>query len=431
MHGTRLRRTAIALTGLATLLIVAACGGADSSTPAAGGGATSAAQGSGDSTGSASAGGGELAVLIGSSGPPETAAVEAASAAFAKESGTAVTVTAAQDLPQQLAQGFASGQSPDVFYVSGDNFATYAKAGNLLAYGDQLSNADDFYPALKAQFTYEDQFYCAPKDMSTLALFINTDMWTAAGLTDADIPKNWDAFSAVAQKLTKPPVVGLTVAPTRDRMNVFLLQNGSFLVSEDGKTVTANDPKNVEALKYVQSLYKDGSLKFPAELGAGWAGEAFGKQLAAMTIEGPWLLGAMAKDYPTVKFTVAPLPAGPNGDQGTLAFTNCWGVSATTKYPEQAKAYAEYMTAKEQQLEFAKAFGVIPSIESAKADYLAEFPDNQAFVDGIANARGVVGIAGIADVLADFDAQLDGLAKADPQAILDSVQQNLTDAIGG
>ena len=43
-----------------------------------------------------------------------------------------MTVTAAQDLPQQLAQGFASGQSPDVFYVSGDNFATYAKAGNLL-----------------------------------------------------------------------------------------------------------------------------------------------------------------------------------------------------------------------------------------------------------------------------------------------------------
>ena len=422
MQLTRFHRTAIALTGLATLLVVAACGGNNTATPTGGG---SAAQSGGSATG------GELAVLIGSSGPAETTAVETASAAFAKESGTAVKVTAAQDLPQQLAQGFASGQSPDVFYVSGDNFATYAKAGNLLAYGDDLPNAGDFYPALKTQFTYEDKFYCAPKDMSTLALFINTDLWTAAGLTDADIPKNWDDLSAVAKKLTKPPVVGLTVGPSRDRLNSFLLQNGSFLVSQDGKTVTANDPKNVEALKYVQSLYQDGSLRFPAELGAGWGGEAFGKQLAAMTIEGPWLLGAMAKDYPTVKFTAAPLPAGPKGDKGTLVFTNCWGVSATTKYPEQAKAYAEFMTTKQQQLEFAKAFGVIPSIESAKADYLAEFPDNKAFVDGIDYARGVVGAAGIADVLADFDAQLQTLGNGDPKAILESVQQNLTAAIGG
>ena len=126
-----------------------------------------------------------------------------------------------------------------------------------------------------------------------------------------------------------------------------------------------------------------------------------------------------------------PLPAGPSGDQGTLVFTNCWGISATTQYPEQATAYAEYMTTKQQQLEFAKAFGVIPSITSAKADYLTEFPDNKPFVDGIDYARGVVGAAGIADVLSDFDAQLDGLATADPKTILESVQQNLTDAIGG
>ena len=40
-------------------------------------------------------------------------------------------------------------------------------------------------------FTYDGKFYCAPKDFSTLALEINTDLWTKAGLTDADIPKDW------------------------------------------------------------------------------------------------------------------------------------------------------------------------------------------------------------------------------------------------
>jgi len=428
MHVTRARRTAIALTGLAALLVLAGCGGATSSTPAASGGDATAGSAA---AGSAGAGGGELTVLYAPSGPAETTAVEGASAAFAAQSGTKVTVTAAQSLPQQLAQGFASGQSPDVFYVGGDVFANYAKAGNLLPYGDSLANKDDFYPALKDQFTYDGQFYCAPKDMSTLALFINTDMWAAAGLTDADVPTNWDQLSVVAKKLTTPTVAGITISPERDRLNAFMVQNGSFLVSTDGKTVTANDPKNVEALKYVQSLYKDGSLKFPKELGAGWAGEAFGKGLAAMTIEGNWLVGSMAKDYPTVKYTVAPLPAGPTGTKGTLAFTNCWGIAATTKYPDQAKAYVEYMTSLQQQLAFAKGFGVIPSIKSAEAEYLAENPASKPFVDGIQYARGVVGAAGIADVLTDFNAQLDGLGKANVQTILDSVQQNLTDAMGG
>jgi len=95
-----------------------------------------------------------------------------------------------------------------------------------------------------------------------------------------------------------------------------------------------------------------------------------------------------------------------------------------------AKAFVEAMTTKDQQLAFATGFGVIPSIQSAEADYLAANPANALFVDGVKYARGVVTAPGIADVLADFDAQLDALATSDPKTILESVQQNLTDAIG-
>lgn len=57
----------------------------------------------------------------------------------------------------------------------------WASSNSLEAYGDKLSNKDDFYEGLKAAFTVEDQFYCAPKDFSTLALFINKKMWADAG----------------------------------------------------------------------------------------------------------------------------------------------------------------------------------------------------------------------------------------------------------
>jgi multiple sugar transport system substrate-binding protein len=86
--------------------------------------------------------------------------------------------------------------------------AGYASNGSLQAYGDHLANKDDFYPSLVENFTIDDTFYCAPKDFSTLALIINTQMWSDAGLTDADLPKTWDDLAAVAQKLTTADHVG-------------------------------------------------------------------------------------------------------------------------------------------------------------------------------------------------------------------------------
>lgn len=457
-------RVAFATATLAALLVSTACGSSSTATPGAStpssssaaasvaapvspsatSAGSSAAPGSSaavsGSAGSSSAAPGsvgagptlpaaKLDVLIGSSGPAETTAVTAAAAAWGKASGSTATVAAAQDLTQQLAQGFAAGKAPDVFYVGADQIANYAKAGNLLPYADSLTNAADFYPSLKQSFTYDGKFYCAPKDFSTLALFINTDMWTKAGLTDADIPKNWDALATVSKKLTAGKVAGLAMSPEHDRLDAFMVQNGSNLVDAEGKP-TVNDQKNIDALTFAKKLYTDGSMKWPKDLGAGWAGEAFGKGQAAMTIEGNWLLGSMTKDYPTTKYKVVELPAGPTGTKGTLSFTNCWGIAATTKSPDQAKALVQYLTGTDQQLTFAKAFGVIPSVQSAADAYLKANPNNAPFVNGVAYAKGVVSAPGITDVLTDFNSQLQGLSTGDPKAILDSVQDNLSSAMG-
>ncbi len=58
-------------------------------------------------------------------------------------------------------------------------------------------------------FTVDDEFYCAPKDFSTLGLIINTDLWEAAGLTEADIPTTWEELDAVSTTLTSGGTAGL------------------------------------------------------------------------------------------------------------------------------------------------------------------------------------------------------------------------------
>uniref|UniRef100_UPI00082F0A8F sugar ABC transporter substrate-binding protein n=1 Tax=Streptomyces lushanensis TaxID=1434255 RepID=UPI00082F0A8F len=301
-----------------------------------------------------------LTVLIATSGDAETQAVKDAAAAYAKKSGNTVTVEAAKDMNQQLAQAFAGHKPPDVFYVNSDQFANYAKGGSLYAYGDEISDASDFSEQLRNSFTYDGKLVCLPKDTSTLGLAVNTDLWTKAGLTEKDYPKTWDDLRTVADKLTTGGVTGLVTSDEYQRLGVFMKQAGGWVTDADQKTMTADSPENAEGLSFVQSLLKSGSMKFAKNVDTSWGGEALGKGKAAMTIEGNWLDGGMKLDYPDVKYAVAPLPEGPAG-QGTLAFSNCWGVAADSAHREASVDLVKALTSADQQIAFADAFGVMPS----------------------------------------------------------------------
>ena len=408
-----MRRRLLALVAAGSLVATSACGsGFDDK------GATTEQQSSGPA---------HLQIMIASSGDAETKSVQAAAAAWAQSSGNTATVTPAQDIVQQLGQALAGSTPPDVFYVDAARFADYASVGALEPYAD---GADAFLPNLRESFTYQGKLYCLPKDTSTLALEINTDLWTKAGLTDADVPTTWDQLTAAARKLKASGVTPLAIGDTRDRIGAFLVQAGGWWVSADGKQATADTAPNEQALAYVKSLLTEGLAKYPKALDAGWAGEAFGKGKAAMTIEGNWIKGAMSTDYPNIKYTVKELPAGPKG-KGTLSFTQCWGIAAKSKNKQQALKYVAAMTTADQQMSFAKAFGVMPSRPDAQATFQQQYPDDAAFVAGAAYAQGPVNAPKMDSVLADLDAALQGLATGDPKAVLQRFDKNAKTALGG
>ena len=420
------RQTALRLLGAGSLtltaaLVLAGCGqGFDSDS---GGGA-------GEDDGGLTDSDDALRVMIGSSGEAETAAVEDAVAAWAADADVDAEVVAATNLSQELAQGFAAGSPPDLFYLSTDQLAGFVENGSVRAYGDLLDNKDDFYPSLVANFTVEGEFVCAPKDFSTLALIINTALWEQAGLTEADIPTTWDELTAVAQTLTTDGRVGLAFGAEYQRVGAFMAQAGGRLVDEEGTQAVADSPENVEALTYVKDHLADGTFAFAADIGAGWGGEAFGKQLAAMVVEGNWITGGLSADYPDVAYTVAELPAGPAGE-GTLQFTNCWGMAADSPNQEDVLDLIEYLTSTEQQLAFSEAFGPMPSIESAAGDWEQANPELAPFLAGSDYAIGMPTNVGVGEVITDFNAQLESLATGDPQQILQSVQSNLEAVVGG
>jgi len=420
MRASKSRPSSVALALAATgALVLSACSG--------GGGSSF-----GGATKTQASGPAKLTIMIGSSGAAETNAVKAAAAAWATKSGNTAEVIVASDLGQQLGQGFAGGTPPDLFYADASRIGDFAKAGNLFAYGDQMKDSK-FLPSLVKTFTYDGTFQCAPKDYSTLALEINTDLWTAAGLTDADIPKDWAGLESAAKKLTKGKVTGLVIGNDINRGGAFMRQAGGWVVAEDGKTMTADTPENLAGLNEVKKMMKAGTLKFMTDTSpaAGWGGEAFGKGIGAMTIEGNWIKGALTKDYPKIKTKIVELPAGPAG-KGTLMFSNCWGIAAKSAHQTQAVDLVKFLTSVDQQLAFTKAFGPMPSTEEGVAKFKTDYPDDAAFAAGGDYGQGPVNLPGFDPVMAKFNSKLATLGKgADPKAMLAELQKNGTAAMAG
>jgi multiple sugar transport system substrate-binding protein len=409
------RRFGALTTGLVALAMTAACGSS---------GGFSGSSGSGDAL-SGKATGVSLQLMIGSSGDAETNAVTAAAKAWGAKTKNTVKVIPAANLAQQLTQAMAGGSPPDVFYGSPAQFQTLAQSNSMAVTGSDVTDTSDFYPALVKAFTVNNKFYCAPKDFSTLGLEINTAMWTKAGLTDADIPTTWDQLEAVAKKLSGNGVTGLVMSDSLDRVGAFMAQAGGTYMNSDQSKFTFDSAQNVQGLQFVQKLAKEGVLKFPKQVDAGWGGEALGKGKAAMTIEGNWIVGAMKTDYPTVKYQVVPVPMGPSGKKGTLSFTNCWGVAAKSKNQKAAVDFVNFLTTKQQQITFANTVGVMPSRQSAKSEFVAANPNQKAFIDEADYAMPQVSTPGFAQVQAQFDSQVINLGtSSDPKAMLAQLQKN-------
>jgi len=410
---SRKTTTAAVAACLTGVLALAACGGGGGFDNGGGSGATQPPA-SGPVT---------IKFMITSNGPADVKLQQDTVKAWETKTGNKVEVVAASDINQQLTQGFAAGSPPDVFFTDANVFPTYAKAGNMLAYGDQLDMKSDFYDGLVKTFTYDNKFYCAPKDFSTLALIVNTDLWTKAGLTDADVPKTWADLETVAKKLTTGGVKGLVIGDTRDRVGAFMKQAGGWITNADQTQMTADSPENLAGLQEVQKLLASGSTAYPKGVDSGWGGEAIGKGKAAMTIEGNWIKGAVKSDFPDLKWKAFELPEGPKG-KGTLSFTQCYGVASASKNQAAAVDLVKYLSTAEPALALAKGLGVMPSLKSASDGYKAAFPDEAAFLAGAEYAQGPVTVAGMDPVLKDFDTQLQGLPGADPKAMLARLQKN-------
>jgi multiple sugar transport system substrate-binding protein len=309
--------------------------------------------------------GGSVTFATWDSNPTEKSAQQKLVAQFEKKTGITVNFEVLSgDYNAQLKSRITAGTAPDVFYINSDHIRDYITTGALknldfLKKVKGLGFTSQFYKNLQAGYNYKGHAYAVVKDVSTLALWYNKDMFKAAGIKTP--PATWAQLKTDACKLTdkSKKVAGISLSADPARWIVFLQEMGGAFLNKGQTKATLNTTAAKQALSYYTSLSTSGCAQRPDQIGAGWNGEAFGKQTAAMAIEGNWMTSFMQQTYPGVHWGVAQVPAAPNGKRSNVAFTAGYAMFARTKNLTNATKLMEYLISKQGEKVWAHVAGYV------------------------------------------------------------------------
>src|SRR5438067_13149101 len=191
----KLRKSLVAIVVLLSL-VVAACGGTPGSTTPSG------------SAGASAALSGDIRISGWSSSPTEDALLQDSVNAFmaANPNVKVKWEPIAQDYETVLKTNLAAGTEADVFYADIFWIDSLMKTGKLLALDDYMAKTgtkkEDFVPSLINAFTYQGKTYGIPKDLYTLGLVYNKDLFKSAAAAEPTNDRTWTDRQTAANEPT-------------------------------------------------------------------------------------------------------------------------------------------------------------------------------------------------------------------------------------
>lgn len=238
-----------------------------------------------------------------------------------------------------------AGVGADIFVSPHDHMGALVAAGNILPVDDAEEYMENFYDMAKIGSKYNGVNYGYPLAAETYALVYNKDLVK-------NPPKTWDDVKAFAKTFNnktegKYALVWSVGDGYYDYM--FMESFGAPLFGKDGNDRSKhnlNSPEAINGLKFFQNLRKE-ILDIPASDANGdFCNAQFTEGKSAMVITGPWSLPSYKAAG--LNIGVVRLPAFPGTDHATsfsgvrLAFVSSW-----SKYPEEAKAFAKFLTSRD------------------------------------------------------------------------------------
>ena len=224
----------------------------------------------------------------------------------------------------------------------------------------------------------DGKVYYTDYGMMTATMYYNKAMWSAAGLTEADIPTTWDQFREVAKKLTIRDEKGELIQAgfsfnggAQGDVLGMQYQYSQNLFTEDGKVTFNNDAIKtvVQRMKDIYEVDGSGDYNFGNN-----SGDNFGQGMIAMYLGWGFMHGLFQALWPETEFGSFEIPT-PTEDvpyayhryNGESTF----GINKNAPADQQAVAQdiVRFFLANDQlQKEFVLANSIFPAKKSLAND---------------------------------------------------------------
>lgn len=309
---------------------------------------------------------------------------------------------------QKIIVALSGSDAPDVVEVSNQDILSYANSGLVESVSD-LAKEDGYdlesiysKQALESN-SVEEQVYGVPFASQIIQMFYNKDILEEIGYSEP--PKTMEELYEMAEKATEVDAdgnitqLGYPLFPLASARQELIYSFGGRWWSEDGKTLTPDDPLILDSLnmnmkfreKYgvekVQAFVASANTNRYTENDMFFAG----KQL--FRFDGPWL-ATMAADWgPDVNYGVALTPgteANPEL-QGTSRYeTNSLGIPVVANNKEGAWEFAKFFTNSETTKNTLMEIGNLPTtLELYDDPDILAMPNYEVFIEALKKENGV------------------------------------------
>jgi multiple sugar transport system substrate-binding protein len=285
-----------------------------------------------------------------------------------------------------------SGTMPDVFWMHADEISDYVGANTLMDLTDKVKNdpavAMTNYPkAVVSTSMVNDKIYAIPKDYTDFALWYNKTMFDAAGLKYPDESWTWDDLLKASKELTIPSKNQFGFLAKEDGQNLywqFIWQNGGTVISSDQTSCGYDQPAAQDAINYLLNFIKLGYSPTQAQFANTTPMQYFETGKAAMGVFGSQFVAEFeGSDYVKKNCDLTVLPQGKERATDLNGLSN--SISATTKHPDEAWKFVEWMGTKEAMEIQGKSGAAIPAYNGTEDSFINTYKgfNLKAFTDQV------------------------------------------------
>lgn len=278
---------------------------------------------------------------------------------------------------------------PDVFWMNGPNFRSYAENGQLASLkalvDDGLIDPNKYPSALVDMYTVDGELFATCKDVDCVGIWYNKKLFDQAGVAYPDETWTLDTYKEKALELTdKLPdgVWGCAEVFSRTASYYHSIAiNGGWVISDDKKKSGYDDPKTIEGVKFWRDLIEIGACPDQEFLAENSCYGMFEGGQVAMQWSGNWRVGALIGSSVKDDCAVAYLPGG--DDRKTAVHGLGHVISANTKNLAASQALVTFLAGEEAAKISAESGIALPALDGTQDPYVDAQPgyNLEVFVD--------------------------------------------------